>query len=110
VTVQSRYCPRCGSALAERPPVACGSCGYQLFVNPRPTASLILLTPDHSRFLALRRAAEPKLGQWEMPGGFCEGWEHPAHAAVREAYEELSVHIVLGQFVGMYIGDRKSVV
>ena len=101
------YCPRCGAALPGRPPTGCTGCGYQLFVNARPTVALIVLdrSADRPRFLALRRAAEPMAGRWEMPGGFCDGWEHPADAAVREAREELGVDITLGDFVGMYVGS-----
>jgi ADP-ribose pyrophosphatase YjhB (NUDIX family) len=60
---------------------------------------------DGDRFLALRRAKEPRAGQWELPGGFCHGWEHPVDAAVREAREELGVDVELGAFLGMYL-DR----
>ena len=56
------------------------------------------------RFLALRRAVEPKAGLWETPGGFCDGWEHPREAAVREGREELGVDVALLDFVGMYVG------
>jgi 8-oxo-dGTP diphosphatase len=74
-----------------------------MYVNARPTASLIVLD-GRERFLALRRAREPSLGLWETPGGFCDGWEEPAAAAVREGREELGVEVTLGQFVGMYVG------
>ncbi|MGW4461456.1 NUDIX domain-containing protein [Micromonospora sp. NPDC004704] len=101
------FCPRCGAPLPGAPPTACGSCGYNLFVNARPTASLIVLDGDPvtPRFLALRRAAEPRSGLWETPGGFCDGWEHPATAAVREGREELGVEVKLGDYVGMYVGS-----
>jgi len=109
------FCPRCAAALPGPPPTACGDCGYQLFVNARPTAGLVLLDRDPERpsgvddsgprFLALRRAAEPMIGRWETPGGFCDGWEHPADAAVREAREELGVELTLGDCLGMFIGS-----
>ncbi|MEV4757962.1 NUDIX domain-containing protein [Micromonospora sp. NPDC049559] len=101
------FCPRCGGRLPAAPPTSCPGCGYQLFVNARPTVGLIVLDDSHgrTRFLTLLRAAEPMAGRWEMPGGFCDGWEHPADAAVREAREELGVEIRLGDFVGMYLGD-----
>lgn len=85
------------------PPVACGSCGYALFVNPRPTGLTIIL--DGPRVLVILRAHEPQSGKWALPGGFCEGWETPAAAAVREAREELGVDVLLTDFVGMYLGD-----
>lgn len=102
-----RHCPRCGAALPALPPTSCGCCGYAVYVNPRPTASLIVLDGPltrTARFLALRRAAEPMAGLWETPGGFCDGWEHPRDAAVREGREELGVEVTLLDFVGMYLG------
>jgi 8-oxo-dGTP diphosphatase len=102
-----RHCPRCGEALPAPPPTGCRSCGYAVFVNARPTASLIVLDgplAPTARFLALRRAVAPNAGLWETPGGFCDGWEHPRDAAVREGREELGVDVTLLDFVGMYVG------
>jgi ADP-ribose pyrophosphatase YjhB (NUDIX family) len=59
---------------------------------------------DGDRFLAIRRARAPHKGEWALPGGFCDGWEHPADAAAREAREEVGATVTLGQFVGMYVG------
>jgi ADP-ribose pyrophosphatase YjhB (NUDIX family) len=102
VTVDARFCPRCGQALPAAPPTTCAGCGYAQYVNARPTASAIIV--EEGRFLALMRAREPNAGRWDIPGGFCDGWEHPADAAVREAREELGVRVALGDFVGMYLG------
>jgi len=102
VTTAARHCARCGAALPGPPPVRCGACDYALYVNPRPTGSVII--QDQNHFLVLKRAREPSAGRWDLPGGFCDGWEHPADAAVREVREELGVEVRLGQFAGMYIG------
>jgi 8-oxo-dGTP diphosphatase len=99
------HCPRCGQLLPAAPPTACAACGYAVFVNPRPTASIILL--DGDRYLALLRAREPNAGRWDLPGGFCDGWEHPVDTAVREAREELHVNVRLDRFVGMYLGEYR---
>jgi ADP-ribose pyrophosphatase YjhB (NUDIX family) len=93
--------------LPGYPPTTCGSCGYAVFLNARPTASLIVLDGPLTRaaqFLALRRAVAPHAGRWETPGGFCDGWEHPREAAVREGREELGVDVTVLDFVGMYVG------
>jgi ADP-ribose pyrophosphatase YjhB (NUDIX family) len=74
-----------------------------VFLNARPTGSVILV--DGDRFLAIRRVRAPNAGRWDLPGGFCDGWELPADAAVREAREELGVEVELGHFVGMYVGE-----
>jgi 8-oxo-dGTP diphosphatase len=102
VTVDASFCLRCGSALPGRPPTTCAACGYKLFVNARPASTVIIVEDAH--FLVTLRAIEPKKGLWDLPGGFCEGFEHPAEAAVREIREELGITVHLGQFVGMYVG------
>ena len=99
----NRFCTRCAAVLPGQPPVTCAACGYETYLNARPTASVVIL--DGERFLALRRAREPQVGKWDLPGGFCDGWEHPADAAVREAREELGVRVELTDFVGIYIGE-----
>lgn len=96
-----RHCPRCGAPTGSAPAV-CAACGYAVFVNPRPTGTAIILRGEH--FLAIRRARPPREGWWDLPGGFCDGFEHPADAAVREAREELGVEVELGAFAGMHIG------
>ncbi len=103
MTVTARFCPRCGSELPGPPPSSCTCCGYALYVNARPTANLVIVSGD--RFLAIRRAVAPRAGRWETPGGFCDGWEHPADTAIREGREELGVTVQLGAFIGMYVGS-----
>lgn len=97
-----RFCPACASMLPGAPPVTCGACGYAQFVNPRPTGLTIIM--DGTRVLVVLRAHEPRSGMWALPGGFCDGWETPAAAAVREAREELGVDVELTGYVGMYLG------
>jgi ADP-ribose pyrophosphatase YjhB (NUDIX family) len=97
------HCFRCGALLPSARPSTCTACGYEVYLNPNPTASIVLL--DGDRFLALRRVRQPRAGLWDLPGGFCDSWEHPADAATREAREELGVRVRLDRFLGMYIGE-----
>jgi 8-oxo-dGTP diphosphatase len=101
------YCQRCGGRLPGPPPAKCAACGYEVFVNLRPTGSVVLVDEREERFLALHRVREPSAGRLDLPGGFCDGFEHPADAAVREAREELGVEVELGPFIGMYIGTYR---
>jgi ADP-ribose pyrophosphatase YjhB (NUDIX family) len=94
------HCFRCGAPLADN---RCAACGYEHYVNARPTASL-LVHDGHNRILLLKRSRDPQKGMWETPGGFCDTWEAPADAAIREGREELGVEVQLGPFIGMWVG------
>jgi len=55
----------------------------------------------NGRVLACERSRPPELaGYWEFPGGKVEPGEAESDAVVRECYEELGVHVVVGERVG----------
>lgn len=85
------WCSFCGPALPGLPPVRCGTCGIALYRNSVPSASVIV--ERDSEVLMLRRAREPYLGHWDLPGGFCEDGEHPEVTAAREVHEETGLHV-----------------
>lgn len=60
------------------------------------------------RVLLGRRARDPMIGQWEIPGGFVERGEHDADAAVREIAEEMGLDIVLTGLLGTYLELSES--
>jgi 8-oxo-dGTP diphosphatase len=90
-----RYCPDCGARLdpPDEPAIAqtCASCGAVHYFNAKPCAGAVVVRDG--RVLLGRRAIEPALGRWDLPGGFLEPWEHPAECAVREVAEETGLHI-----------------
>ncbi len=53
----------------------------------------------------IRRANTPWRGYWDIPGGFCDGPEHPADAAVREVREETGLAVRITGFIGIWL-DR----
>jgi len=55
------------------------------------------------RLLLVRRAHEPWLGRWDIPGGFCGAREHPADTAAREVREETGLAVRIGSVLGMWV-------
>jgi 8-oxo-dGTP diphosphatase len=98
------FCSACGAKLQGRPPIVCPACGAQHWVNAKPCAG-VLITDGDGRLLLLRRANEPWLDRWDIPGGFCEPEEHPIETAVREAREECGLEVEVTGFLGLWL-DR----
>ena len=55
------------------------------------------------KVLLLRRAMDPYVGFWDVPGGFCDGAEHPMHAAERELAEELGLAARASAYIGAWM-------
>jgi len=75
-----------------------GSAATSLMVSPRGqpvVASASILVDRQDRVLLLRRGptAPWMPGRWNLPGGNIDPGETPREAAVREAKEEVGVHI-----------------
>ncbi|HET8977820.1 MAG TPA: NUDIX domain-containing protein [Solirubrobacteraceae bacterium] len=98
-----RFCWRCGERLHAPPPTTCAACGQEHFHNPLPCGGAIVVRDR--RVLLLRRANEPYRAMWDTPGGFCNGDEHPMHAAERELAEEAGIEGRATAYVGTWL-DR----
>ena len=100
---EARFCPRCGAAAEVAYPrsLACPSCGYAAFYNPKPVACAIPRDAD-GRVWLLRRAFDPGAGMWTFPGGFVDLGESVEDAARRETREEMDIDVELGRLVGVY--------
>ena len=108
---EARFCPRCGvEAVIDYPRrIACPSCGYEAFFNPKPVAAAVPVDRD-GRVILLRRGIEPRRGYWTFPGGFVDLGESVEDAAHRETMEELSMEIELGPLLGVYSRSDERVV
>ena len=100
-----KHCYHCGASVADHGPRThphCDRCGQTTWRNSKPTAS-VLIADAAGRVLLVRRAIEPKLGYWDVPGGFLEPGELPEVGAKREALEELGVPVRLTGLQSMHM-------
>jgi ADP-ribose pyrophosphatase YjhB (NUDIX family) len=96
-----RFCPACGAEVALDLPFTCPACGTPQYLNPRPTGCALVTHGD--RLLLVRRGRDPWGGRWDIPGGFCDGAEHPADAARREVREEAGVECRITGCLGAWL-------
>jgi|GEM_PF-130844 len=108
--IPTRFCPSCGELLKAVPGLedgrqrtACTVCGGTVYQNAKPCAGV--LVGHEGRLLLVKRAKEPYLGYWDIPGGFLEIDELPGEAAVREVAEETGLEVELTELLGFYLGD-----
>ncbi|GAB5403215.1 MAG: hypothetical protein Aurels2KO_14460 [Aureliella sp.] len=92
-----RYCPNCGTASdapvgEARRPFRCSSCEYTNWFGP-VLAVGALIENAQGQLLLVRRAREPGLGKWGLPGGFVDQGESADQAAAREVMEEVGLAI-----------------
>ena len=107
----AKFCPRCGEAATVDYPrsIACASCGYGAYYNPKPVAAAIP-TDANGHIHLLRRGFDPGKGLWTFPGGFVDLGESVEDAAKREAQEELEITIEIQRLVGVYSKADERVV
>ena len=89
-----KYCSSCGKlnnyGLKEGlNRYFCSKCNIIHYENPKPTATLIC--PRGDDILLVKRAFEPAIGEWSLPGGFMELNETLEQAAIRELKEETNL-------------------
>ena len=105
-TAPARFCPTCGDPVEERlleddhrPRLVCSN-GHVSWQNPRLVVNAISVQAGRA-FLG-RRAIEPGVGKWGIPGGFLEMGESAQEGARREVEEETELRIEVGRLVGVY--------
>ena len=95
-----KHCAECGSPLGplEGNVQVCTACEAPYYHDAKPCAAVLVLD-ERGRLLLGRRAIEPRLGLWDIPGGFCGPDETPEACAVRELLEETGCRIELTGFL-----------
>lgn len=104
---RARFCLRCGARLGwrrepddDRPHRTCPACGWTFYDNPRPCVGALIVRAGKA--LLARRAREPYLGWWDIPGGFMEAGETPEEALAREVLEETGLQARAFRLLGIF--------
>jgi ADP-ribose pyrophosphatase YjhB (NUDIX family) len=98
-----QHCSSCGAWIGAHAPVRCAACGTPHWLNAKPAAGALVVADG--RLLLTQRAIEPWLGCWCAPSGFCDGDEHPAVCAEREALEEAGIRVRIVGYLGHWIDE-----
>ena len=108
----SHYCINCGAELVLREIEgrvleACPNDTFVLWRDPK-VATAVVVEVEGGIVLG-RRAIEPALGEWCLPGGFVNDDEGPMEAARRECEEEIGAAVEVTGLVGVYhIAKREA--
>lgn len=102
-----KYCPYCRTDLVLREDgllnrLACPNCGWIYYRNPVAAAGGVVIREN--RVCLVRRAIEPRKGDWTLPAGFVEYDETPTECAERELEEETGLQVKVAGIHGVYEG------
>ena len=93
---EEKFCPRCKAPLElkvvqdKKRPV-CSSCGRVMYHDPKVAAATVV--ESDGKVLMVKRATEPGLGMWSLPGGYVDRGEVVERAAEREVEEETGLKV-----------------
>lgn len=110
---EATFCPRCSARLemkevngAQRP--RCPECGRVIYYDPKLAATVVVERDD--RVLMVRRAIQPGIGLWSLPGGYVDRGEVVEKAAAREVLEETGLHVNITGLLGLFSEEGHPVV
>lgn len=98
-----KFCPRCASpeiSVYMKNAIRCRSCGYIYFHNTAAAVGAII--EIGGKVLLIKRAHEPKLGYFDLPGGFVDYKESVDGALVREVREECNLDVIDLRYFGSF--------
>ncbi|MEM8593520.1 MAG: NUDIX hydrolase [Pseudomonadota bacterium] len=104
-----KFCSQCGATLNidipvgdNRPRHICSNpdCQEIHYVNPKIIVCTLPVLDD--KVLLCKRAIEPRVGFWTLPGGFMECAESTEQGAIRETQEEAGAEVSVRQLYRVF--------
>jgi ADP-ribose pyrophosphatase YjhB (NUDIX family) len=110
---EDRFCTRCSAPLETkeiqgRPRPSCPSCGKVVYHDPKVAATVVV--EQGGRVLMVRRAIQPGMGLWSLPGGYVDRGEVVERAAAREVLEETGLQVNITGLIGIFSEEGQPVV
>jgi ADP-ribose pyrophosphatase YjhB (NUDIX family) len=81
--------------------VDCAACGFFAYGSSIPGTEAVIVDGE-GRVLLGRRAFEPHVGRWDLPGGFLNESEDPLVALHREVQEETGLTVEVDGLLGTW--------
>ena len=104
--VLTKYCYKCGKTVSFNNngyPV-CEDDGVLWSLRRNSVCAEAFVVRDDGKLLLIKRATNPMIGYWALPGGFSEYGEHPIKTAEREVLEETGWKVQMtGEVLGVYL-------
>ena len=106
------YCSTCGAKLilkeeSDSHSSYCPSCEKPIYKDPK-VATCTLVTNAENAILLAKRALEPGLGKWALPGGYVNLGEVVETAAKREILEETGILCEITKLLGVFSAENTS--
>ena len=107
------FCSSCGNTLKINKnnssiSFICNSCNKEFFLDPKIAVATVL--ENNNKILFVKRAIEPGIGLWSLPGGYVNQGERVENAAAREVFEEIGAHVRIESFLGVFSETNNPVI
>jgi len=93
-----KFCSNCGQTVElkipegdDKPRFVCDNCDTIHYQNPNIVTGCLPIWED--KVLLCKRAIAPRIGYWNVPGGYMENGERVEEGAEREVWEEACIKV-----------------
>lgn len=78
----------------------CNHCDHIAYENPKIIVKTV--TTHNDKILMVKRAIPPRVGYWDLPGGYMENSESAEKGAARETLEEAGSNVAINALLAAY--------